>query len=118
MSLSHYFPFFAALATTLGIGFFGTIVYAQNGGFITDITQPVREGVTTVEHVEDVPTVSVEQLPLELDEVVIQPTKKSYKTQLPKKYLQVWRCIPHELQQGGLSDAPTVDVCEWVPFKP
>jgi hypothetical protein len=117
MSLSNYFPFFAALATTLGIGFFGTIVYAQNGGFVSDVSQPVRQGTTTVESFEEAPIASVEQLPLELDEVVISP-KKTYKIRLPLKHRKIWHCTPHELSQGGLSDAPTVDVCEWVPFNP
>jgi hypothetical protein len=54
---------------------------------------------------------------IELDEVVISP-KKTYKTRLHLKHRKIWHCTPHELSQGGLSDAPTVDVCEWVPFNP
>jgi hypothetical protein len=117
MSLSHYFPFIAAFATTIGIGFFGTVVYAQNGGLVSDVSKPVRQGTTVIEYLENAPIASVEQLPLELDEVVIK-SPKMHKGWTARKHKKVWHCQPHELAQGGLSDAPTVDVCEWVPYNP
>jgi hypothetical protein len=118
MSLSRYAPLVTALSLTLGIALFGTVVYAQNGGFVSDVSQPVRQGITILEQPTLVPVVQVEQLPIELDEVTVTPRRQTHKTWIAKKHKKIWHCKSHELAQGGLVEAPTVDVCEWVPFNP
>jgi uncharacterized FAD-dependent dehydrogenase len=115
-TIGHYHPFIAAFTVTLGLGIFGGIAYAQNGGFVSDVSKTSRMGTTILEEqvLQEVPFSKVEQLPLELDEVVIvvpKHTPKMHKLMHEKRLLQ---CKQRELEQGVREETPTVKMCEWI----
>jgi hypothetical protein len=117
-TIGHYHPFIAAFTVTLGLGIFGGIAYAQNGGFVSDVSKTSRVGTTIKEEPivqeEEIPFVKAEQLPLELDEVRIVVPKQTPKMQRIQQSKRLLQCKQRELEQGVREETPTVKMCEWI----
>lgn len=114
MSRFSYHAFVGSFCTVVGIGLVGTILWLQNGGLVSDIT-PLRHGVSLPQITQDdVPTSTVEELPLyiEVPEVIIKADQQPVKHRHRQKRL--YQCREHQLEQGGRVEEPSVNMCEWI----
>lgn len=109
------------ITTLLGLGFFSFVIYAQNGGLVTDIKQDNTTVIVPASlglggNTFQVSTNVAGSSNINLPEVVVEGTKQvpQLKKSIQNTSKKIRQCIERELEQGVREETPTVMSCDWI----
>lgn len=112
---------FGIITTLLGLGFFSFVIYAQNGGLVTDIKQDNTTVIVPASlgfggNTFQVSTNIAGSNNINLPEVVVEGTKQvpQLKKSIQNTSKKIRQCIERELEQGVREETPTVMSCDWI----
>lgn len=109
------------ITTLLGLGFFSLVIYAQNGGLVTDIKQDNTTVIVPTSlglggNTFQISTNVAGSNNINLPEVVVEGTKQvpQLKKSVQNTSKKIRQCIERELEQGVREETPTVMSCDWI----
>lgn len=109
------------ITTLLGLGFFSLVIYAQNGGLVTDIKQDNTTVIVPTSlglggNTFQISTNVAGSNNINLPEVVVEGTKQvpQLKKSVQNASKKIRQCIERELEQGVREETPTVMSCDWI----
>jgi predicted aldo/keto reductase-like oxidoreductase len=110
------------ITTFIGLGFFSFVIYAQNGGLVTDIKQDNTTVIVPTSlglggNTFQVSTNVAGSSNINLPEVLVEGTKQQVpqlKKSVQNSSKKIKQCIERELEQGVREETPTVMSCDWI----